>query len=138
VRQPEASGDRVTKTVGGGIEGTEIVILATRWTAAQALVCEHAPALAGKIVIDATNPLNASGTRLALGFDTSGVELLQSDATAPHFQGVQRRRRRRHRQAVSSVVMFVAGPKGEQKDIVLRIMADAGFEPALGNVADAA
>ena len=133
VRQPEVSGDRVTKTVGGAIEGAEIVILATPWTAAEALVCEHAPALAGKIVIDATNPLNASGTRLALGFDTSGVELLQSDAHGATFfkafnvAGVGAIAKPSYPQG--SAAMFVAGPKGEQKDIVLRLVADVGFEP---------
>jgi predicted dinucleotide-binding enzyme len=121
VRQPEVSGDLVTKTVGGAIEGAEIVILATPWTAAEALVCEHAPVLAGKIVIDATNnPLNASGTRLALGFDTSGVELLRSDAYGATFlkpfNVVGAIAKPSYPQG--SAVMFVAGPKGEQKDIV--------------------
>ena len=133
VRQPEVSGDRVTKTVGGAIDGAEIVIVATPWTAAEALVCEHAPALAGKIVIDATNPLNASGTRLALGFDTSGVELLQSDARGATFfkafnvAGVGAIAKPSYPQGAAA--MFVAGPKGEQKDIVLRLVADVGFEP---------
>jgi len=71
-------------------------------------------------------------TRLALGFDTSGAELLQSQArrakfykafnssgvsvmTKPHF-------------ADGNAVMFVAGPGGPDKKTVLRIVADVGFE----------
>src|SRR5689334_24815713 len=46
---------------------------------------EHATDLADKIVIDATNPLNPAMTGLALGFLTSGVELLQSQARQAKF-----------------------------------------------------
>jgi len=79
-REPAASRDLMSKGVGGAIAGADTVIIATPWTAAEALVREHAPALSDKIVIDATNPLSPNATRLALGFDTSGVEVLRSHA----------------------------------------------------------
>ena len=50
-REPKVSAGFVTKTVDGAILSADVVILATPWTAAEALVCEHAPALAGKIVL---------------------------------------------------------------------------------------
>jgi predicted dinucleotide-binding enzyme len=133
LRQPAASADLITKTVGGAIAGADAVILATPWTAAEALVCEHASALNDKIVIDATNPLNISATRLALGFDTSGVELLQSHARGASFfksfniAGVGAIAKPSYPQGRAA--MFVAGPKGPKKDIVLRLVADVGFEP---------
>lgn len=113
-RDPKNSDERSAKPVAAAVSGVEIVILATPWTATEALVCEHAEELAGKIVIDATNPINPSLTRLAVGSDTSGVELLQSQArkatffkafnstgvnvmAKPHFP-------------TGDAVMFVAGP----------------------------
>ena len=132
-RQPRASGDVMTKTVGGAIDGADAVILAIPWTAAEALVCEHAAALNDKIVIDATNPLNTSATRLALGFDTSGVELLQSHVHGATFfktfnmAGVGAIAKPSYPQGRAA--MFVAGPKGPKKDIVLRLVADVGFDP---------
>ena len=50
VTEPRPLGDLTTKTVDGAIEGADAVILAVPWTAAEALVCEHAPALTGKVV----------------------------------------------------------------------------------------
>jgi predicted dinucleotide-binding enzyme len=133
VREPEGSGDVLTETVGGAIAGADVVILATPWTANEAIVCEHARALAGKIVIDATNPLNTNATRLALGFDVSGVELLQSHARGATFfkafnvAGVDAIAEPSYPQGRAA--MFVAGPKSREKDIVLRLVADVGFEP---------
>ena len=64
------------------ISASEVVIIATPWSAAESLVCEHAWSLAGKILIDATNPLNPNASALAVDFDTSGAEMLQSQAPA--------------------------------------------------------
>jgi hypothetical protein len=132
VRQPSALREAGTKTVDGAIAGAEVIILATPWTAAEALVCEHAPALLGKIVIDATNPLNPAETRLALGFDTSGAELLQSHAHGATFfkafntAAVDVIANPRFPQGRAAA--FVAGPKGPQKNAVLRLVADVGLE----------
>jgi len=133
VRQPNsepASGE--FKTIGAAIAGADAVILATPWTATEALVCEHAPALTGKIVIDATTPLNASSSRLALGFDSSGIELLQSQAQgATFFKAFNAA----GEDAIAKplfpqgrAVMFVAGPKGPPKQVVLGLVSDVGFE----------
>jgi len=128
------AGGLATKTVGGAIAGADaVIILAIPWTAAEALVCEHAPAPAGKTVIDATNPLNTSETRLALGFDTSGVELLQSHAHAATFfkafnvTGFDAIAKPRYPQGVAAGL--VARPRGPQKDLVMGLVADVGLEP---------
>jgi 8-hydroxy-5-deazaflavin:NADPH oxidoreductase len=99
----------------------------------EALVCEHADGLAGKIVIDATNPVHPSLTRLSVGVNSSGVELLQSQARRAKFfkafnsTGVDVMAQPRF--AEGNAVMFVAGPDGADKETVLRIVADVGFEP---------
>jgi 8-hydroxy-5-deazaflavin:NADPH oxidoreductase len=131
-RDPAKTNERNAKTVADALAGAEAVILATPWTATEALVCEHADELAGKIVIDATNPINPNLTRLALGFDTSGAELLQSQARKARFfkafnsTGVSVMAKPHF--AEGNALMFVAGPGGADKKTVLRIVADVGFE----------
>ncbi len=132
VREPGRSDERNAKSVRDAIRGAEAVILATPWTATEALVCEHATDLAGKIVIDATNPLNPAMTGLALGFLTSGAELLQSQSHKAKFFkafnstgfGVMARPDFREGKAA----MFVAGPHGPDKKAVMRLVSDVGFE----------
>lgn len=132
VRDPRASAGFMTTTVGGAISAAGAVILSTPWTAAEALVCEHAPMLAGKIVIDAANPLNTNATRPAFGFDISGAELLQRHAQnatlfkAFNVAGPAATRQPHYPQGRAA--MFVAGPSGGQKDIVMGLVRDVGFE----------
>ena len=127
-----ADEERSAKTVDEALQRADAVILATPWIATESLVCEFAEELAGKIVIDATNPINPSLTRLAVGFDTSGAELLQSQARKAKFYkafnstGVSVIARPRFPEG--KAVMFVAGPGGTDKQTVLRIVADVGFE----------
>jgi len=133
VRDPNATDERYARTVAEALPAAEVVILATPWTATEALVCEHADSLAGKIVIDATNPINPSLTRLAVGFDTSGAELLQSQARRAKFYkafnstGVAVMAKPKFPEG--KAVMLVAGPDGPEKKTVQRIVADVGFEP---------
>jgi 8-hydroxy-5-deazaflavin:NADPH oxidoreductase len=132
VRDPARSPERVAKPVRDALKGAELVILATPWNATEALVCEHAEELAGKIVIDATNPINPSRTRLAVGFDTSGAELLQSQARkATFFKAFNSARvavMAKPQFPEGNAIMFVAGPGGAGKSTVLRIVEDVGFD----------
>jgi len=84
-RDPDRAAVRHAKTVVQALAGAEVVILATPWVASEAVVCAFADELAGKIVIDATNPINPTLTRLTVGFNTSGAELLQSQARGAKF-----------------------------------------------------
>jgi 8-hydroxy-5-deazaflavin:NADPH oxidoreductase len=54
------------------VEGADIVVIATPWPATEAAV-KSLGSLAGKVVIDCTNPLGmgSDGLQLVLGFDTS-------------------------------------------------------------------
>jgi predicted dinucleotide-binding enzyme len=129
-REPKVSAGFVTKTINDALLSADAVILT--WTAAEALVCEHAPALAGKTIIDATNPLNTNATRLAYGFDTSGAELLQSHAQHATFfkafnvMGPGAMASPRYPQGLAAA--FVAGPSGAQKDVVMGLVRDVGFD----------
>jgi len=58
----------------------EIVILATNWIAIEDVLRQVRPSLAGKVVIDVTNPLEFSDTtppRLVIGHTMSGGEMIQ-------------------------------------------------------------
>jgi predicted dinucleotide-binding enzyme len=133
IPEPERSDERNAKSVREAARWSEAVILATPWTITEAQVCEHAEDLAGKIVIDATNPLNPAMTGLALGFLASGVELLQSQARQAKFfkafnatsAGVLAHPELPEGKAA----MLVAGPSGPDKTLVMRLAGDVGFEP---------
>ena len=132
-RDPANRTERNVRSVADALIGAEAVILATPWIATEALVVQHADGLAGKIVIDATNPIHPSLARLAIASNSSGVELLQSQARQAKFfkafnsTGVNVMAQPRF--AEGKAAMFVAGPDGVDKDTVLRIVADVGFEP---------
>jgi predicted dinucleotide-binding enzyme len=67
------------KTPAECVKDAEIVVVATPWSATQAAV-KGLGSLAGKIVIDCTNPLGTGpdGLQLILGFDTSAGEQVAS------------------------------------------------------------
>lgn len=76
---------KLLKTAGAGVEVKSVreaageadaVVIAVPWNAAQTAVRE-ADDLAGKILIDCTNPI-APGLQLALGTTTSGAEKIAS------------------------------------------------------------
>ena len=77
-----------TASVGDALAASDVVLLALPATAVPELVAEHAEALAGKLVIDATNRMGAPvansradlppGTRYARAFNTLGGENMAS------------------------------------------------------------
>ena len=113
------------------VAGAELVVLATPADAHEA-VLRAVGNLAGRIVIDATNPLKPGLAGLAVGPDGSGAEALARLAKGarvykalnqtgweimddPAFPG-------------GHAVMFVAGDEPEGKAIVLGLVAELGFE----------
>lgn len=60
----------------------DIVILAVLFAGAVPIVREYGEALAGKIVVDITNPFNADATGLAVPADTSVAKLIAEAAPA--------------------------------------------------------
>src|SRR4051794_40463546 len=74
----------LTRTLGAGATaGTwgaapsgDIVILAVLFESAVAVVREHGEALAGKVLVDITNPFNAGVTGLAVPHDTSIAKMV--------------------------------------------------------------
>lgn len=118
-------------TVAEAAAFAEVIALATPWQATEEAV-RQAGNLAGKIVIDCTNPLTPDFSQLALGHTTSGLEQVAGWAKGakvfkafnqtgynvmenPFVEGRQG-------------VMFVCGDDEAGKPTVLQLVRDIGFE----------
>lgn len=126
------AGNAKVVTVSEAVRNADIIVLAVPWhEAASALkACGN---LAGRVVIDVTNPLGMTkdGLGLALGFDTSGGETVASLAPGAFvFKTLN--------QAGFAVMgdtsgyaapptMFVAGDDAANKPVVMRLVQDLGF-----------
>jgi hypothetical protein len=134
VRAPKRSESKPAKTVSEAISGSDAVILATPYDATGPLLREHATALAGKIVIDATNPLKPDLTGLSVTGDVSGAELLQREAPSAvlfkAFNSTGFGNMRNPHFPEGNAVMFVAGPAGKSKETVMQLVRDVGFDVA--------
>jgi len=121
-------------TPAAAIAGATVVICAIPGSAMAGFVAEHAPALGGRIVIDATNDLSEGAhdpsaigdlarlapTALAYrAFNSVGWENL----TNPMFGAVR-------------ADLFFAGPDGAGRGTVARLIADAGPRPVYVGAGD--
>jgi predicted dinucleotide-binding enzyme len=120
-------------TVADAVAGADASILAVPFGAVKEVVAA-ASGFAGRVVIDATNPLGMTDGRLGLtiGFDTSGAE--QIAALAPEARVFKAFNQTGFENMADAqaydprVVMFVAGDDAAGKPLVMRLVADAGFE----------
>lgn len=114
------------------IEDAEVVILAVPWQAARAVLSEVGP-LAGRVLIDCTNPLRADLSGIEIGhvssaaeqiaqwspqarvvkaFNTASVKVMRN----PQFDGFR-------------ATMFYCGDDPQAKGVTSQLIADVGFEP---------
>jgi len=132
VRAP-AAGRPDQARIADAARDAEAVILAMPYAAAAETI-EAGGGFAGKIVIDATNPLRMGpdGLGLSLGFETSGAEQIAALAPGAHvFKSFnQTGFENLADPAVYALrpAMFVAGDHAPSRPAVLRLVADAGFE----------
>jgi len=116
-------------------EGGEIVVLATRGTAVEEAISTAGPQhFVGKLVIDATNPLDVSGggPGLAVGHSDSGGEIVQRaipDArVVKAFNTVNSELMVDPRLAGGRQPMFIAGNDDAAKQSVAAILDDFGWD----------
>lgn len=81
--------------VPNAVRAAEVVVLALPYPAVEATL-RDLDGLAGKVVLDATNPLTPDFNGLSVGHDTSGGEQVARWAAGARVEGVQRHRRRQH------------------------------------------
>jgi 8-hydroxy-5-deazaflavin:NADPH oxidoreductase len=117
-------------SVGEAVRDAEVVVLATPY-AANAAAIAAAGDLAGKILIDVTNPIGA-GFTLAVGFDNSGAEevakLVPRAKVYKAMNQVGFEVMANPAFAAGKPVMFVAGDDPAGKKVVLELVSSLGFE----------
>ena len=67
----KALGDGVTTGEWGAVPAGDIVIVAVPYATVVPVVAQYGDALAGKVIVDISNPFNSAADGLALGEDTS-------------------------------------------------------------------
>jgi len=118
---------------GEAAAGAEAIVLATPWPATEAAV-RGLGDLAGRIVIDCTNPLGMGpqGLGLVLGYDTSAGELVAQWATGAAVFKAFNTTGANNMAGLGGYtvapVMFVAGDDAAKKPAVLGLARDLGFE----------
>ncbi len=109
----------------------EVVVLATPWPATDGAV-KAAGNLAGKIVIDCTNPLKPDLSGLEIGHSTSGAEMVAGWARGARvFKAFNTTGFNIMADPViggTRTVMFVCGDDEAAKPSVLQLATDVGFE----------
>jgi hypothetical protein len=126
VRSPGSPG---TAAVADAVDGAEVVLLAVPGAAAKDVLASLGAALAGKVVIDATNDIQGAGKLHALDELADGAHPVRAFNTLgwenfadPLFDGV-------------TADLFYAAEEGHAKDVAERLIADIGLEPVwLGGI----
>ncbi len=120
-------------TIAKASADAHATILAVPFGAAQDVITAGG-GFAGKIVIDATNPLGmgSRGLGLTMGFTTSGGETIAAMApNAKLFKTFNQTGFENMADAIAyknRPVMFVAGDDATAKPLVMGLVTDAGFE----------
>jgi predicted dinucleotide-binding enzyme len=128
----------LAKTLGGGATaGTygaapagDIVVLAVLADGAVPVVREFGDALAGKIIVDITNPFDATGTGLAVPHDTSIARMVAESAPASAHVVKAFNTLFRHVLAHGGPVdVFMAGDDAQAKASVSAFIESLGLRP---------
>jgi predicted dinucleotide-binding enzyme len=114
------------------VAGADIVVLAVPYTAALDVAAEIAPVVAGKIVIDATNPLKADYSGLATN-GISGAETIQAQVPGARvvkaFNTAFASRQADPTMSGLRADGYVAGDDEDAKATVLGLAEGIGFNP---------
>ena len=127
------SGARAAASNREAVEGADVVILAIPYTAVDEVLGELGSQLAGKVLVDATNPLKPDYSGLATN-GSSGAEEIQRKAQGARVVKAFNTAFAA-RQADPNVAGglradgYVAGDDEEAKQAVLGLLADIGFNP---------
>ena len=110
--------------------GSDVVVLATPWAAAKAAILS-AGNLAGKVLLDCTNPLKAD-LSLVAGHTTSGGEMVAGWAVGARvvkiFNTTGFGNMANPHYGDQAATMFYAGDDSKAKQIAVRLATDLGFE----------
>jgi 8-hydroxy-5-deazaflavin:NADPH oxidoreductase len=125
-----ALGDGATAGTWGAAPAGDIVILAVLYANAVPVVTRYEDALAGKIIVDITNPFNASVTGMAIADDTSVAQMIAKAApTSAHVVKAFNTLFREVLAAGDPVDVFIAGDDAQAKASVSAFIESLGLRP---------
>ena len=125
-----ALGDGATAGTWGAAPGGDIVILAVLFDSAVPIVSQYGDALAGKVIIDITNPFNPSATGLAIPHDTSIAQMVAKAAPAStHVVKAFNTLFRDVLAAGGPLDVFMAGDDAQAKTSVSAFIKSLGLRP---------
>ena len=110
----------------------EVVAFATPWAATQDAV-RQAGDLAGKVILDCTNPLKEDLSGLAVGHTTSGAERVAAWASSQRVvkvfntTGFENMAQPSH--GGTAITMFFAGDDAQAKRVAAHLAQEMGFDP---------
>ena len=123
-------GHGATAGAWGAAPTGDIVILAVLYAGAVPVVSEYGQALAGKILVDITNPFNADATGLAVPHDTSVAQMIADAApTSTHVVKAFNTLFRHILAAGDPVDVFIAGDDPQAKTRVAAFITSLGLRP---------
>jgi len=133
VAAAQESGARAAASNREAVEGADVVILAVPYTAVDEILGEVGTELAGKILVDATNPLKPDYSGLATS-GTSGAEGIQKKVPGARVvkafnTALAARQADPNVAGGLRVDGYAAGDDEEAKQAVLGLLADIGFNP---------
>jgi 8-hydroxy-5-deazaflavin:NADPH oxidoreductase len=116
-------------TVSHAANEAEIILLAIPYNAVAEAI-KNCGDVAGKIIIDATNPLgmNLEGLNLTVGFETSGAEKLQQIAVGAKVVKSFNQTGFNIMANPNHSMMFVCGDDAEANETVRNLAAEIGFD----------
>lgn len=118
-------------SVHDAAEKAEVIVLATPWPAARDAILA-AGRLAGKIVIDCTNPLEPDLSGLSLGHTTSAAEQVAQWAAGARvvkaFNTTGAGNMANTHYGDKEITMCIAGDDAASKAAVMKLAQDLGFE----------
>lgn len=116
----------------------DIAILAVAWHAAEDVLSQIRPELAGKVVIDVTNPLVFSEDQaptLSVGHTISGGEIVQQNLPDSHvvktLNFISHERMVQPQYTEGTPIMFVCGNNDSAKEQVRDVLTDLGWQDIL-------
>jgi 8-hydroxy-5-deazaflavin:NADPH oxidoreductase len=131
-RLAEETGARAAASNREAVEGADIVILALPYTGVDVVIDEARTELAGKIVVDATNPLNADYSGLVTEGTSAAREIQTKVPEARVVKAFNTALAARQADpSVSGLRVdgYVAGDDDEAKQAVLGLVEEIGFNP---------
>jgi hypothetical protein len=128
-------GKAIAAIIPEAVAQCDVVLLATPWQGAREAM-QSAGNLAGKVVIDAVNPLESSSAflekGLLVGHDTSAGEQIAQWAKGARvvkaFNTIGAQNMANPKFGGQSVTMFICGDDAEAKNLVKQLSDDLGFE----------